>query len=196
MTDFNASIKSGFVIVPKELASIDTKHRYLDIAVYYVLKYYCCNGKSRISWNKISAILGISKRDVNTAIKELKQLGHIDYIKLPSDKNDYEFNEYNFTSELKVGFEMIGKDLINQNLKAKQIGLLIYLKLASEFGWFHFNTIKEFAEMIGVTRQTASKYIKDLSAYIEPSKVGGLHFINQIFTFKEQNQTVKTNIEL
>lgn len=191
MSNISAYVNTGFVIMPKELTRIDTKHRFLDIAIYFVLKSHCCNGKSRIGFDKITAKLNISKRDASLALKELKELGYINCEQLPSDKNQYVFNEYEFTSNLDAGFEMIGRELINQNLKAKQIGLLIYLKLASEFGWYRFRDYTELGKKLGVTRQTASKYIKDLKDYIEPSKAGGLHFINQIFTFKERKETTK-----
>lgn len=194
MNDFNAYINKGFVIIPKELTSIDTKHRYLDLAVYFILKYHCTNGKSRIGMNKITSKLNISKRDSNLAIKELVKLGHITYKQLPSDKNQYDFNEYTFTSKLESGFEMVGRELLEQNLKAKQIGLLIWLKLNSVSGWYRFKDYTDLGNKLGCTRQTASKYIKDLSDYIEPSNAGGIHFTNKIFTFKDN--TIKTNIIL
>lgn len=183
---------NGFVLVPKELSKIDSKNRYLDIAVYYVIRFVESNYVSRISLDKICKKLHITKRDAIKAVRELKELKILDYIQIPSEVNDYKFNEYHFNKELDKRFEKIGKDLLTENLKAKQIGLLIYLKLISEFGWLRFKNITEFANIVGVTRQTASKYIKDLSTYIELSKVNGLHFINNIFTFKDI-QTKNTN---
>lgn len=160
---------NGFVLIPKKLSEIESKHRYLDIAVYYVIRYFKCDTTSRISFDKIVEKLNITKKDAIKAVKELVALEIITYKQIPSENNDFKFNEYYFDKALDNSFEMVGRELLEQNLKAKQIGLLIYLKLKSVSGWYRFKDYADLGKKLGCTRQTASKYIKDLSGYIEPS---------------------------
>lgn len=175
----------GFVLIPKKLGELNTKNRYIDIAVYFVIRSYYCNGKAAIGYKKIQEKLGISNRDIIKAINDLKEEKLLTYKYVNSDNNDYVFNEYTFNKDYDRCFEMVGTSLIGQNLKAKQIGLLIYLKLNSISGWYYYKDYTDLASKLGCTRQTASKTIKDLEAFIRPSKAGGIQFINKIFTFKE-----------
>ena len=173
------------------MSEIEGKHRYLDIAVYFTIRCFKCDNTSRISYEKIVDKLGITKKDAIKAVKEMVELKIISYKQIPSEHNSFKFNEYYFDKELDQHFEMVGRDLLEQNLKAKQIGLLIYLKLDSLFGWYRFRDYTELGKKLGCTRQTASKYIKELSDYIEPSKAGGIHFTNKIFTFKDKQERTK-----
>ena len=185
-----------FVLIPKKLRELDSKHRYLDIAVYFTIRCFLNGRNACISYKKIKEKIHINDRDIKTAITELKDNKLLTYRYKDSVNNDFVYNEYYFDKSLDKHFEMVGIDLLKCNLKAKQIGILIYLKLNSVSNWFRFKDYKELGSNLGVSRQTASKYINELSDFIEPSKAGGVHFINKIFTFKDKEETTKKLIQL
>lgn len=122
---------------------------------------------------------------MNKALQILKKNKLITVEQLKSRNNAFEFSQYSFIDY--DNFEMIDINFLYEKIPAKYKGLLIFIKLNCETNsnWFRYKTITEFASKIGVTRKTASKYLKDLDKYIEPSKVEGLHFISEYFTLKE-----------
>lgn len=178
-----------FVKLPKELSTIISKDRYLALAVYFTIRSHQnqYTNKARFSTKNIAEQLGICERDVVKAIKILEENNHIKVEKLKSQNNAFEFSEYSFTDKPEDNFEMIDIRFLYEKIPARYKGLLIFLKLNCEVDgiWFRYKSLTELAKIIGVTRKTASKYLKDLDKYIEPSKVEGLHFISELFTLKE-----------
>jgi DNA-binding MarR family transcriptional regulator len=59
---------------------------------------------------------------------------------------------------------MLNPDLLVQELKPKEKGVLIYLQLIAEIGINDIaeTTIEGIANRMGITRQTTSKYLKQL----------------------------------
>ena len=180
-----------FVKVPKKLGTLEPKDRYLAIAVYFAIRSRqdSITLKARYSQEHIADQLGICKRDVIKALEILKKNKLITVEQLKSKNNAFEFSQYSFIDY--DNFEMIDVNFLYEKIPAKYKGLLIYIKLNCEANWYRYKNITDFASKIGVTRKTASKYLKDLDKYIEPSKVEGLHFTSKLFTLKEQ-ETIKS----
>lgn len=177
----------NFVMIPRDLGGIESKNKFLDLAVYFTISRFRCGNSSKISYNKIVEYLGISKTDAVKAVKDLKENGFIKYDSIPI-YDVYYYNEYYFSKT--SNFEMISPDLLKKGLKAKQIGLLIYLKLNSISGWYYYKDYSDLARKLGCTRQTASKLIKELGEYFKVSKSGGIQFTNKIFTFKKEIEEI------
>jgi DNA-binding MarR family transcriptional regulator len=136
--------------------------KFIDVLVYAAIALHTDSetGKARIGMRTIAEKYNITLLKVEQSVERLKKNGYINYIKLLSFNNDYVFNEYTFP-EIK-DFLMLKPELLTEDLKPKDRGILIYLQLACEY---KSNTITEttlegLANRIGITRQTMSKYYK------------------------------------
>lgn len=169
-----------FITITRKFLDFKLKNRYLDLAVYAVLKSCKTDNISHISYNKISKRLGISKSYIKIALDELTE-NNLVYINKVQGK-EYDFNEYKFNKDFEVSVEYIRYSVFEEPLKAKELGILLYLKLISEGNWLDFKNFSELGNILGMSRQTAAKYIKGFNKYLEPSKVCGYRFINPNFT--------------
>lgn len=196
MDKVNATVKGQFTALPTKLGELDYKNRFIDIAVYFVISSFRSGNTSKVSYDKITKVLHISKRDAIQAVSELIEKGFFIVKKEMMTISLFNHNKYFFNKAYDCNFEMISPDLLKKGLKAKQIGLLIYLKLNSISGWYYYKDYSDLARKLGCTRQTASKLIKELGEYFKASKAGGIQFTNTIFTFKKEIDIIIPTISM
>jgi DNA-binding MarR family transcriptional regulator len=151
-----------FIKIPRTFLNLKEGTKFIDVLVYAAIALHTDSetGKARIGMRTIAEKYNITLLKVEQSVERLKKNGYINYIKLLSFNNDYVFNEYTFP-EIK-DFLMLKPELLTEDLKPKDRGILIYLQLACEY---KSNTITEttlegLANRIGITRQTMSKYYK------------------------------------
>lgn len=151
-----------FIQIPRKFQKQTEGTKFIDVLVYAIIALHkdSVSGKSRIGMRTISEKYNIALSKVEAAIDRLKTNGYINYIKLESKVSDYLFNEYSFP-EIK-DFLMLKPELLTEDLKPKDRGILIYLQLACEYksNTIRETTIEGLANRIGITRQTMSKYLK------------------------------------
>lgn len=154
-----------FIKIPRKFLSLKEGTKFIDVLVYaaIVLHTDAETGKSRIGIRTIAEKYNISKQKVEEAVERLKKGEYLNYSKLPSSVNDYVFNEYEFP--VIKDFLMLDPELLAQDLKPKERGILIYLQLIAEMGINDIvaTTIEDIANRIGVTRQTMSKHLKNFT---------------------------------
>lgn len=158
-----------FIQIPRNFLELERGTKFVDVLVYAALDYQKDGDThtSRIGMRTIAEKYNIALSKVEDAIKRLKDSGYIDYKQYTSPNNpDYKYNEYSFPllkeGKMKDGFLMLNPTLLEQPLKPKDRGILIYLQLVAEIGINDIaeTTIEGIASRIGVTRQTMSKYLK------------------------------------
>lgn len=151
-----------FIKIPRTFLNLKEGTKFIDILVYAAIALHTDSetGKARIGMRTIAEKYDIALSKIEAAIDRLKKNGFINYIKLPSINNEYVFNEYEFP-EIK-DFLMLKPELLTEDLKPKERGILIYLQLAAEreLNTITETTIEGLANRIGITRQTMSKYYK------------------------------------
>lgn len=151
-----------FIKIPRKFLKQTEGTKFIDVLVYAAIALHTDSetGKARIGMRTIAEKYNITLLKVEQSIDRLKKNGYINYIKLLSFNNDYVFNEYEFP-EIK-DFLMLKPELLDEDLKPKERGILIYLQLASEreLNTIMETTIEGVAKRIGITRQTMSKYYK------------------------------------
>lgn len=151
-----------FIQIPRKFLALKTGTKFIDVLVYAAIDFQkdSTTHKSRIGLRTIADKYNIALSKVEDAVKRLKTNGFLDYIQLKSEVNDYVFNEY--TLPKSKDFLMLNPDLLVQELKPKEKGVLIYLQLIAflEMNDIQETNIGNIAKRIGVTRQTMSKYIK------------------------------------
>lgn len=151
-----------FIKIPRTFLNLKEGTKFIDVLVYAAIALHTDSetDKARIGMRTIAEKYGVSKQKVEEAIDRLKKNGFINYTKLPSINNEYVFNEYEFP-EIK-DFLMLKPELLDEDLKPKERGILIYLQLAAEreLNTITETTIEGLAKRIGITRQTMSKYYK------------------------------------
>lgn len=151
-----------FIKIPRTFLNLKEGTKFIDILVYAAIALHTDSetGKARIGMRTIAEKYDIALSKIEAAIDRLKKNGFINYIKLPSINNEYVFNEYEFP-EIK-DFLMLKPELLTEDLKPKERGILIYLQLAAEreLNTIAETTIEGLANRIGITRQTMSKYYK------------------------------------
>lgn len=153
-----------FIQIPRKFLALKTGTKFIDVLVYAAIDFQkdSTTHKSRIGLRTIADKYNIALSKVEDAVKRLKTNGFLDYIQLKSEVNDYVFNEY--TLPKSKDFLMLNPDLLVQELKPKEKGVLIYLQLIAEIGINDIaeTTIEGIANRMGITRQTTSKYLKQL----------------------------------
>lgn len=151
-----------FIQIPRKFLALKTGTKFIDVLVYAAIDFQkdSTTHKSRIGLRTIADKYNIALSKVEDAVKRLKTNGFLDYIQLKSEVNDYVFNEY--TLPKSKDFLMLNPDLLVQELKPKEKGVLIYLQLIAEIGINDIaeTTIEGIANRMGITRQTTSKYLK------------------------------------
>lgn len=151
-----------FIKIPRTFLKQTEGTKFIDILVYAAIALHTDSetGKARIAIRTIAEKYNIASSKVEPAIQRLKKNGYLSYSQLPSLTNDYVFNEYEFP-EIKA-FLMLKPELLTEDLKPKERGILIYLQLAAEYNTNDIaeTTIEGLAKRIGITRQTMSKYYK------------------------------------
>ena len=158
-----------FIQIPRKFLELEKGTKFVDVLVYAALDNQKDNKTytSRIGMRTISEKYNIPLSKVEDAIKRLKDSGYIDYKQYPSPNNpDYKFNEYSFPllkeGKMKEGFLMLNPTLLEQPLKPKDRGVLIYLQLIAIpcMNDIAETKMEDIARLLKITRQTASKYIK------------------------------------
>lgn len=151
-----------FIKIPRTFLKQTEGTKFIDILVYAAIALHTDSetGKARIAIRTIAEKYNIASSKVEPAIQRLKKNGYLSYSQLPSLTNDYVFNEYEFP--VIKDFLMLKPELLDEDLKPKERGILIYLQLAAEYGTNDIaeTTIEGLAKRIGITRQTMSKYYK------------------------------------
>lgn len=154
-----------FIKIPRTFLNLKEGTKFIDILIYAAIawQYDEEEKRSRIGMRTIAEKYNIALSKVEAAIERLKNNGYISYTKIKSENNEYVFNEYRFP-EIK-DFLMLKPELLTEDLKPKDRGILIYLQLISwyETGSIMETTIEGIAKRIGITRQTMSKYLKFFS---------------------------------
>lgn len=154
-----------FIKIPRKFLKLKEGTKFIDVLVYAAIawQYDEDEKRSRIGMRTIAEKYNISKQKVEEAVARLNKNGFISYTQIKSENNEYVFNEYRFP-EIK-GFLMLKPELLTEDLKPKERGILIYLQLAAEkeINTILAENIQEIADKIGVTRQTMSKYLKFFS---------------------------------
>ena len=151
-----------FIKIPRTFLNLKEGTKFIDVLIYAAIawQYDEEEKRSRIGMRTIAEKYNIALSKVEAAIERLKKNEYISYTQIKSENNEYVFNEYRFP-EIK-DFLMLKPELLTEDLKPKDRGILIYLQLACEY---KSNTITEttlegLANRIGITRQTMSKYYK------------------------------------
>ena len=114
---------------------MDKGTKFVDVLVYAAIDNQKDNSTytSRIGMRTIADKYNIALSKVEDAIKRLKESGYIDYKQYPSQNNsEYVFNEY--TLPKPKDFLMLDPQLLVEDLKPKDKGVLIYLQLVAEIG--------------------------------------------------------------
>ena len=158
-----------FIQIPRKFLELEKGTKFVDVLVYAALDNQKDNKTytSRIGMRTISEKYNIPLSKVEDAVKRLKDSGYIDYKQYPSPNNpDHKYNEYTFPllkkGKMKDGFLMLNPTLLEQPLKPKDRGVLIYLQLIALPNMVDIMETKmeDIAKLLKITRQTASKYIK------------------------------------
>lgn len=151
-----------FIKIPRTFLNLKEGTKFIDVLVYAAIALHTDSetNKARIGMRTIAEKYDIALSKIEAAIDRLKKNEFINYTKLPSINNEYVFNEYEFP-EIK-DFLMLKPELLTEDLKPKERGILIYLQLAAEreLNTITETTIEGLANRIGITRQTMSKYYK------------------------------------
>lgn len=157
-----------WIRIPRTFLESKKGTKFIDILVYAAIDYQKEGNTSNIGMRTIAEKYNIPLSKVEEAIKRLKEDGFIDYTQFPSQShkdrvyNQYTFPLFNKEGSCNKGFLMLKGDILTQNLKPKERGVLIYLQLIAmpNMNEIAETKIEEIAELIGITRQTCSKYIK------------------------------------
>ena len=152
----------SFIQIPRKFLELKAGTKFIDVLVYAAIDFQkdSTTYKSRIGMRTIADKYGIALSKVEAAISRLKKIGYLDYTQIKSDTNEYVFNEY--TLPKPKDFLMLDPQLLVEDLKPKDKGVLIYLQLIAVEGINDIaqTTIEGIANSIGITRQTMSKYLK------------------------------------
>lgn len=153
-----------FVKIPRKFLELRDNTKFIDVLVYAALDFQKNKdtSKSRLGMRTIANKYDISLMTVEASVKRLSDLKFITIEKLPSFKyEDRTFNEYSFTL-LKEPFLMLNPELLTLPISAKERGVLIFLQLIAVIGLNDIaeTKIEDIANRLGITRQTASKYLK------------------------------------
>lgn len=191
-----------FIKVPKAFLKDKNNTKFVDLLVYSILDNQRDgnSNKSRIAMLTIEKKYGIATRKVEDAIKRLKENGWIDIQQIKSTNNDYVFNEYSFPKMDNGGFLMLDPDILSLNYKPKERGVLISLQLACSDGINEIpvTTINDLANLIGITRQTASKYVNMFIKDGEITKSEFGYFVCKYLVKKDNiiKEKKNTNLEI
>lgn len=154
-----------FIKIPRTFLNLKEGTKFIDVLVYAAIALHTDSetDKARIGMRTIAEKYNITLLKVEQAVARLAKNEYFSYTKIKSENNEYVFNEYRFP-EIK-NFLMLKPELLTEDLKPKERGILIYLQLISwyETGSILETKIEDIANRIGVTRQTMSKYLKFFS---------------------------------
>ena len=188
-----------FIKVPRTFGNVKENTKFIDVLIYSILDSYRCDGTSRIAYQTISDKYNIAYSQVEKSLKRLKDNGFIDFKQIKSTNNDYVFNEYSFP-KLDGEFLMLDPKVLNLNYNPKERGMLIYLQLNCAIGLNEIpvTTVNDLANLIGVTRQTASKYINMFIKDGEITKSEFGYFVCKYLVKKDNiiKEKKNTNLEI
>jgi DNA-binding MarR family transcriptional regulator len=175
-----------FIQIPRKFLELKEGTKFIDVLVYAAIAFQTDKetSKSRISIKTIADKYNITLSKVEESIKRLKAINYLDYTQIKSETNDYVFNEYVLPKSR--DFLMLKPELLTEDLKAKERGILIYLQLIAEIGINDIaeTTIEGIASRIGVTRKTMSKHLK---YFIDNNYITkGKHFYQCRYLAKEE----------
>lgn len=156
-----------FIKLPTTLRNLTNKHRYIDLAVYLTIRSTENDGKSKYGWDKIARKLSISKQTVGESLRRLEEIKVIKIKQEQSSKIDGVYNIYEFIDT--DSFVAIRYDLLDKGLKGKNLGILLYLQLQSDFDILPIKK-SELPTLLGCTDRTVRNYLKELSNYIKVKK--------------------------
>lgn len=170
-----------YIQIPRKFLEMDKGTKFIDVLVYAAIDYQkdSTTHTSRIGQRTIAEKYNIPLSKVEDAIKRLKESGYIDYKQIQSPNNpDFVFNEYTFPLMVdgKMGYLKLKPSLLNQPLKPKERGVLIFLQLIAlpNMNDIVERKIEEIATRLKICRQTASKYLKQFveSGQLRKSRYG------------------------
>lgn len=177
---------SQFIQIPRNILDLKENTKFYDILVYSILEFNKDGStyKSRIAYKTISEKYNIPYSKIEAAIKRLKENDLITYDQLKCENTEYVFNEYSFTckdrdGKIKTPYIELDPAILKLELAPKDRGVLIALHLLTEVGLNQvlITTGTELAGRLGITRQTASKYLKKFISINEIS-ISKCGFIN------------------
>lgn len=151
-----------FIKLPKKFLELDKNTKFIDVLIYSIIDFYRDSNSdtARIGMRTIAEKYNITLLLVEQAVKRLKDNGYLAVTQLKSNKNDYCFNEYSFLVKDDVIF--LNPEVLTQDLKAKDRGVLIYLQLLTKdkLTDIEKTSVSDIARQLKTARQTISKYLK------------------------------------
>ena len=167
-----------WIQIPRKFLESDKGTKFVDVLVYAAIDYQkdSSTHKSRIGQRTIADKYNIPLSKVEDAVKRLKESGYIDYTQHPSDKyKDCVFNEYTLPS-ITNDYLKLMPEVLTLPLKPKERGVLIFLQLIAliDMNDIVETKIEDIANRLKITRQTASKYLKQFvdSGFLHKSRNG------------------------
>lgn len=199
-------MSTQYLQIPRNILNIKEGTKFIDILVYSILEFNKDGStfKSRIAYDTISKSYNIPYKDVERSIKRLRENGFITYDQIKCENSEYFFNEYSFTCKDKRGhistpYIELDKLVLKLELAPKDRGVLIALHLITMEGLnqIPFQTVQDVAKCLGITRQTASKYIKK---FISINEMGisraGYYYVKHINRAPEITNTITKQITI
>lgn len=176
-------MSTQFLQIPRKLLELKGNTKFLDILVYSVIETCKTNGKSRIAMQTISEKYKIPYKSVELSIRRLEKEELIKIDQHKCENSEYVFNEYSFPliikDKMSTPYIELDPTILSLELAPKDRGVLIALHLLTEIGINQvlITTGTELAGRLGITRQTASKYLKKFTSINEIS-ISKCGFIN------------------
>lgn len=176
-------MSTQFLQIPRKLLELKGNTKFLDILVYSVIETCKTNGKSRIAMQTISEKYKIPYKSVELSIRRLEKEELIKIDQHKCENSEYVFNEYSFPliikDKMSTPYIELDPAILKLELAPKDRGVLIALHLLTEVGINQvlITTGTELAGRLGITRQTASKYLKKFTSINEIS-ISKCGFIN------------------
>lgn len=191
-----------FVKIPRNLRELTGKTRYVDLAIYAEIRSRENHTIAKYGYDKLAKKLHISEQTIKESLVRLESAGFIEitqentnkYKRL--DKNTGEiidgvYNIYKFIDLKEYGFVAIKAELLNSGFKGKELGILIYLELISDFGIILYKNQNELATKLGFTTKTLRKYLNSFTDYLQPIK-NGIKTVNIRQIFEDEIQWEKS----
>lgn len=191
-----------FVKIPRKLSKLTGKTRYVDLAIYAEIRSRENHTIAKYGYDKLAKKLHISEQTIKESLVRLKGAGYIEITQERTDKFkrldrntgeviDGVYNIYKFIDEKGDGFVAIKTDILNSGFKGKELGILLYLELISDFGIILYKNQSELADKLGFTTKTLRKYLNSFTGYLQPIKYG-IKTVNIRQIFDEEIQWEKS----